>query len=87
MHQGVPRAGQRSYWSLLSSLNHLSIRCEIPLHLAGRWGFETTSKQFYQQLDLGQYCPYYSRQGYWMYLGLKKNFNLLLTRFSKKCVF
>jgi len=37
---------QRSHWSLLSSLNHLSIRCEIPLHLAGRWGFETTSKEF-----------------------------------------
>jgi hypothetical protein len=28
----------------LSSLDHFSIRCEIPLHLAGRWGFETTSK-------------------------------------------
>ena len=45
MHQGVPLAGQRSHWSLLSSLNHLSIRCEIPLYLAGRWGFETTSNQ------------------------------------------
>jgi len=43
MHQGVPLAGQRSHWSLLSSLNYLSIRCEIPLHLAGRWGFEATS--------------------------------------------
>jgi len=46
MHQGVPLAGQRSHWSLLSSLNILSIRCEIPHHYAGRWGFETTSTQF-----------------------------------------
>ena len=29
----------------MSTLNILLIRCEIPLHLAGRWGFETTSKQ------------------------------------------
>ena len=29
---------------LLSPLNNLSIRCEIPLHKAGRWGFDTTSK-------------------------------------------
>ena len=29
---------------LLSPLNNLPIRCEIPLHKAGRWGFETTSK-------------------------------------------
>jgi hypothetical protein len=45
MHQGVPLAGQHNQWSLLSPLDILSIRCEIPLHLAGRWGFETTSKQ------------------------------------------
>jgi hypothetical protein len=27
----------------LSSLDSVSNRCEIPLHLAGRWGFETTA--------------------------------------------
>ena len=32
---------------LLSSLNNLSIRCEIPLQKAGRWGFEATSKRQY----------------------------------------
>jgi len=45
MHQGVPLAGQRSHWGLLSPLNILSIRCEIPLHKAGRWGFQTNSTQ------------------------------------------
>ena len=57
--QGVPRIENGAYTlvreyfnsvgttqplDLLSALNHLSIRCEIPLHKAGRWGFETTSR-------------------------------------------
>jgi hypothetical protein len=40
---------------LLSSLNRLSIRREIPLHQAGRWGFETTSNLFDERSDLT--CP------------------------------
>ncbi len=41
--QGVPICGATQPLGLLSPLNHLSNRCEIPLYLAGRSGFETTS--------------------------------------------
>ena len=40
----IPQRGTTQLLGLLSPLNNLSIRCEIPLHKAGRWGFETTSR-------------------------------------------
>ena len=39
----IPQRGTTQPLGLLSSLNNLSIRCEIPLNKAGRWGFEATS--------------------------------------------
>jgi hypothetical protein len=39
-----PACGATQPLGLLSPLNNLSIRCEIPLHKAGRWGFEATSR-------------------------------------------
>jgi len=40
------------YRSLLSPLNNLSIRCEIPFYWAGRWGFETIFRKIRCSLTL-----------------------------------
>jgi len=55
----IPLCGATQPLDLLSPLNHLSIRCEIPLYLAGRWGFETVfnlSTRFCS-VELRRRCP------------------------------
>ena len=42
----IPLCGATQPLSLLSPLINHSIRCEIPLNLAGRWGVETTSNRW-----------------------------------------